>query len=162
MGAYLKLKDIPGQATDEGHKEWILIESMSMPIYRSIPAGAKDNERTQGDTTPGDVVVTRTVDKSSPKLEIACADGTFFKDATIHLTNQVNKKQETFYELKLSNVIISSYSMSANKSGDPLPHEDITLSYTEFEVIYHTIDPTTGENKGKVPAKYSLGKGTSS
>jgi type VI secretion system secreted protein Hcp len=162
MGAYMNLKDVPGQSTDEGHKGWILIESFSMPIFRSIPAGAKDNERTQGDTTPGDVIVTRTVDKSSPKLEIACADGTLFKEVQIHLTNQVNKKQETFYELKLTNVIISSYSMSANKSGDPLPHEDVSLSYTDFEVIYHTIDPETGENKGKVPVKYSLGKNKSS
>jgi type VI secretion system secreted protein Hcp len=161
MGAYMKLKDVPGQSTEESHKDWILIESMSMPIFRSIPVGAKDNERTQGDTTPGDVVVTRTVDKSSPKLCVACADGTFFKEVEIHLTNQVNKKHETFLEVKLMNVIISSYSFSGNK-GDSLPHEDCTLSYSEFEYIYKTLDPNTGEVKGKVPVKYSLGKGTSS
>jgi type VI protein secretion system component Hcp len=59
-------------------------------------------------------------------------------------------------------VIISSYSISANKDGDPLPQEDISLSYTDFEATYFTLDPTTGEAKGKVPVKYSLGKGTSS
>ena len=32
--AYMKLGDIKGEATQADHKEWIIIESMSSPIYR--------------------------------------------------------------------------------------------------------------------------------
>ena len=32
--AFMKLGDIKGEATDAKHKEWIIIESMSSPIYR--------------------------------------------------------------------------------------------------------------------------------
>lgn len=162
MGAYMHLDGIPGQSTDDGHKEWILIESMSSPVFRSIPQGAVDNTRTQGETVLGDIVVTRTLDKSSNKLFKNCCDGTIFKEVKIHFTNQVNNKQQVYYEYNLSNVIISSYSFSGNKSGDPLPHEDCTLSCTALEVIYHTIDPKTGESKGKVPVKYDLGANKSS
>jgi len=31
--AFLKLGDIKGESTDQEHKEWIIIQSMSSPIY---------------------------------------------------------------------------------------------------------------------------------
>jgi type VI secretion system secreted protein Hcp len=69
----MKLGDIKGEATDQGHKDWILIESMSSPIHRSVPEGAKDQQRTKGHTTLGDVVVVRQLDKSSTKLQDNCS-----------------------------------------------------------------------------------------
>ena len=71
MPAFMKLGDIKGECTDTDHKDWIIIESMSSPMYRSIPQGAKDQQRTKGETTLGDVVVSRQLDKSSTKLQEA-------------------------------------------------------------------------------------------
>ncbi len=41
MAAFLKLEgmDEAGEATDKAHDKWIIIQSMSSPIFRSIPAG---------------------------------------------------------------------------------------------------------------------------
>ena len=161
MPAFLKLGDIKGEATDDGHKEWILIESMSAPITRSIPAGAKDQQRTKGDTTLGDVVVVRQLDKSSTKLSEAAANGTFFKEVEIHLTTTVKKKQEPYLTYKLKNVIITGYSFHGVQSGDPLPTEQVTLGLTEAEWTYIVIDPETGDKKGSIPGKYSPGTGKS-
>ena len=68
MPAFVKLGDIKGQATDADHKDWILIESMSAPISRSIPMNARDQQRTQGSTSLGDVVLVRelTTDLGTP------------------------------------------------------------------------------------------------
>ena len=161
MAAFLKLGDIKGEATDEGHKDWILIDSMSSPVFRSVPEGAKDTERSRGDTTLGDVVVVRQLDKSSTKLQEACANGTFYKEVEIHFTTQVKNKQEPYLKYKLKNVIVTSYSFHGNSTGDPIPTEEITLGYTEVEWTYVTIDPETGDAKGNVPAKYNPGKGKS-
>ena len=40
MAAFLKTESpkIDGQVTDDGHKQWIEIKSMSSPIFRSIGA----------------------------------------------------------------------------------------------------------------------------
>jgi type VI secretion system secreted protein Hcp len=159
MPAFMKLGDIKGEATDEGHKDWISIESMSAPIVRSIPAGAKDQQRTKGDTSLGDVVVTRQLDKSSTKLQEACANGTFFKDVELHLCTTVKNKQEPYLKYKLSDVIVSSYSFHGNASGSPLPTEQVSLSYTQAEWTYIIVDPKTGDQKGNVPAKYNPGAG---
>lgn len=161
MPAYLKLGDIKGESTDADHKDWIIIESMSSPIFRSIPEGAKDQQRTKGETTLGDVVVVRQLDKSSTKLQEACANGTFYSEVEIHFCSTVKNKQEPYLKYKLTDVIVTSYSFHGNGAGDPLPSEEVTLGYTEVEWTYVTLDPATGDPKGNVPAKYNPGKGQS-
>ncbi len=159
MSAYMKLGDIKGQSTDEGHKDWVMIESMSSPIYRSIPEGAKDNTRTQGSTTLGDVVVVRTLDKSSTKIQEACANGTFLKEVEIHFCSTIKNKQEPLLKYKLENVIITSYSFHGNQSGSPVPSEQVTLGFTKVEWTYCLLDPNDGSNKGNVVGKYNPAQG---
>ena len=161
MPAFMKLGDIKGEATDQDHKDWILLESMSAPLFRSIPEGAKDQQRTKGDTTLGDVVVVRQLDKSSTKLQEACANGTFYKDVEVHFCSTVKGKQEAYLTYKMKNVIVTSYSFHGNSSGSPLPSEQVTLGYTEVEWTYVVLDPETGDKKGNVPGKYSPGTGKS-
>ena len=161
MPAFMKLGDIKGEATDADHKEWILIESMSSPMFRSVPEGAKDQQRTKGETTLGDIVCVRQLDKSTTKLQEACANGTFFKEVEIHFCTTVKNKQEPYLTYKLHDVIISSYSFHGNSSGSPLPSEQITVGYTKVEWTYIVIDPKTGDKKGSVPAKYNPGEGRS-
>src|SRR6185437_10699752 len=159
MPAFLKLGDIKGEATDQDHKDWIQVESMSAPIHRSIPAGAKDQQRARGDTTLGDIVIVRPLDKSSTKLQEACASGKFFPDAEIHLCTTVKGKQEPYLRYLMKNVIVSSYSFHGNGSGDPPPTEQVTLSFTHVEWHYHIVDPATGDTKGTVPGKYAPATG---
>ena len=151
MPAFMKLGDIKGEATDSAHKDWIIIQSLSSPIFRSVPEGAKDTQRTRGETTLGDVVVVRELDKSTTKLQEACANGTFFNEVEIHLCTTVKNKQEPYLTYKLKDVIVTSFSFHGTASGDPLPSEEITLGYTEVEWTYVVIDSKTGDKKGQVP-----------
>jgi type VI secretion system secreted protein Hcp len=159
MPAFLKLGDIKGEATDQDHKDWIQLESMSAPIHRSIPAGAKDQQRARGDTTLGDLVIVRPLDKSSTKLQEACASGKFYTDAEIHLCTTVKGKQEPYLKYLIKNVIITSYGFHGTASGDPHPSEEVTLGFTSVEWTYCVVDPATGDNKGNVPGKYEPATG---
>src|SRR5919108_6051429 len=104
MPAYMKMGDIKGEATDESHKEWIIIDALNAHVSRSIPQGAKDQQRTKGETMLGDVVVARQLDKSSTKLQEACACGKFFPEVEVHFCTTVKGKQEPYLTYKLKNV----------------------------------------------------------
>lgn len=156
MPAFMKLGDIKGESTDQGHKDWILIESMSASVLRDIPAGARDNERVRGRTTASDVVVVRQLDKSSVKLQAACANGTFFKEVLIHLCAQVKNKAEPYIEYKLENVIVTSYSFSGNAEGGK-PIEQLSMNYTKATWTFSQINKDTGAVEGKVPESFDLG-----
>lgn len=165
MAAYLRLgpgPDVKGESTDQDHTGWIIIESMSAAIHRSIPPGAKDQQRTKGETSLGDVVCVRQLDKSSTKLAEACATGKFFKDAELHLTSDIAGKRAPYLKYVLKDVIVSSYSFHGNSSGSPLPSEEVTLGFSGVEWTYIILDPKTGDNKGNVPGKYDPSVGSAS
>jgi len=158
MAAYVKFDGIDGASTDENHPKWTLVEAISFPISRSIPSGAKDFQRARGETSLGDIVLVRELDKASVKLAEACATGKFFKSVEIHMTTDVKGKNEPYLTIKLSDVIISSYSFHGVSSGNPLPSEELSLNYSEIEWTYSVINPKTGDVDGQVPAKYSPGQ----
>jgi len=157
MPAYLKIGDVKGEATDQDHKDWVLVESMTSSIHRSIPQGAKDQQRTKGETALADIVLTRLLDKSSIKLQQACAAGRFFPEVEVHFCTTVKNRQEPYLKYKLRNVIVSSYGLTANAGGQPLPAEEVTLGFTAAEWTYVIVDPATGDVKGNVPASYEPG-----
>jgi type VI secretion system secreted protein Hcp len=158
MAGYAKIGKIEGESTEQNHQKWINIESISNPISRSIPEGARDQERARGTTTLSDMVLSRPLDKSSVKLAEACANGTFYDEVDIHLASQINNEEKVYLEYKLKNVIVTSYSMSGTASGNPQPSEVVTLNFTEIEWTYNILDPEKGNKTGNVPAKFSMGK----
>jgi type VI secretion system secreted protein Hcp len=160
MPAYLKIGDIKGEVTDANHKDWIAMDAISNGVSRTIPPAAKDAARARGDTMLSDVSITRTMDKSSVKLQEACASGKFFTEAEIHLCTTIKEKQQPYFEMKIKNVVISSYSFAGTGSNEP--SESLSLSFTAVEWTYIVLDPNTGDNKGNVPAKYEppTGKAT--
>lgn len=158
MPAYLFLQGIQGEATDANHLNWININSMSSPISRSIQQGAKDQMRARGETTLGDVIVSRELDKSSVKVAQACAAGTFYQSATIDFCSTLGGKQVTYLRYLLKSVIVTSYSLHA--VGDSKPSEQISLGFTAVDWTYTQIDPNTGNTVGNVPAGYNPGTGT--
>lgn len=161
MPAYLKLGDIKGEAQDQGHKEWITMKSMTSPVHRSIPQGALAQQRTKGGTVLGDILVTRDLDKSSVKLQEACANGTFFKEVQIDFCTTVKNKQEPYLTYKLKDVIVTSYSFHGVSDQAQPPTEDVTFNFTEIEWTYVVIDPQSGDKKGTVIGKYNPGTGKS-
>ncbi len=161
MAAFMKMGDIKGESTDAGHKDWIIIDNASAGIQRSIPQGAKDQQRTKGETTLGDLVVVRQLDKSSTKLQEACANGTFFPVVELHFCTTVKNRQEPYLTYMMKNVVVTSYGFHGNSSGSPLPSEQVSIGFTEVEWTYILVDPESGDKKGNVPAKYKPGEGKS-
>jgi len=159
MPAFVKIGDIKGEATDQDHKDWIIIEAMTSAVSRSIPSGAKDQQRTKGETVLADINLVRQLDKSSTKLQEACASGKFFPEVEIHFCTTGGSKQGPFLKYKMKDVIVTGYSFHGNSSGAPLPSEEVSLGFTEVEWTYVIVDPKDGKPKGNVPGKYSPGTG---
>jgi type VI secretion system secreted protein Hcp len=158
MGLFLKMDGIEGEATDSKHEKWILADSASLPVFRSIPSGAVDQQRTKGDTSLGDVSLSRQLDKSSPKLMEACALGKFNKEVLVEFTTQTGGKTETFLKWKLENVIVTGYSIAGGSSGDQLPSEQVSMNFTKITYSYWEFDNKTGAKKGSVETSYEYSK----
>ncbi len=78
-----------------------------------------------------EIQITKTVDKSSPLLFKACANGEHFPKVTLTL----RKAGKPYLTLTMSDVLISSYQQS-NGGGGATPTESLSLNFTKIEYHY--------------------------
>ncbi|MBF0332323.1 MAG: type VI secretion system tube protein Hcp [Alphaproteobacteria bacterium] len=137
MAIYLQLDKVPGDSTHEKHKDWITIDRLEWGTSRSIStaAGSAAN-REASEPQVREVLLTKKMDCSSPKLFVESCTGNQGKAATIHLV-MTGSPGETYSEIKLTNALVSSYVIVSD--GGP-PVERITLNFTKVEVKYIPFD----------------------
>ncbi len=149
LAAFLKIDGIVGDSTDPGYPEWILIDA-AMPVFRSIPGGAIDQQRTKGERSLGDVTFTRQLDKSSPKLMEACALGKFNKEILVEFTTLVRGKEVPYLTYEFHNLSFASYGIHAESSGPAKTTETLKLTYKSAELRSFQVNPDTGEQTHEV------------
>ncbi len=154
MGAFVDFGTIKGESTDAEHKEWVLVESVSAPITRTIAPGAKGVERSRGSTMAGDISIIRKMDKSSVELWEACAKGKYFPTVVIDFSTTKDGKSQSYLKKTLSDVIVASYSFHGSSSGDPVPNEEVRLNFAKEEITYVIRDNAKGDEKGTVTGAY--------
>jgi type VI secretion system secreted protein Hcp len=121
---------------------------MSSPISRAtidVDSAGQCSLGLRGDTTLGDVVVVKELDKSSPKIQDAVCDGTFFEKVIIDFVSSTKRRgQEPYLRYELKNVFVTSYSVGAgtNGEGEAVPIEEVSLNYGEIKFEYV---PTKGK-----------------
>jgi len=154
---FLKIETIPGESTDDKHKDWIEVLSYSSGVTQSS-AGSHSTSggRTAGRADFADFMVMHTLDKASPKIALACAKGEHIKTVTIAL-NRAGGKKEPFMEYKLEDVVISAVNIGGSSQGsESLPTEQISFNYGKITWTYTETDKASGAPKGKVSGGWSL------
>jgi len=154
---FLKIEGIPGESTDDKHKDWIEILNFSHGITQ-MAGGARS---TGGGATSGrcdhmDLTIAKFLDKASPKLYVTCSNGTHIPKIQIELCRAGGDKLK-YMEYILTDVIISSVLPGGSSKGDdPLPSETVTFNYGKIEWQYTETDHKTGKPKGQVSANWDL------
>ena len=80
--------------------------------------------------------VTKTVDKSSPKLFLAGASGEHIKDATLFVRKAGSNSD--YLQIKLTDVLVSSYQTGG--SGGDNPTESFSLNFAKVQYSYTGTD----------------------
>ncbi|UCC73713.1 MAG: type VI secretion system tube protein Hcp [Gemmatimonadota bacterium] len=132
--AYLILEGIAGEATTSGHENWIEVLSFSWGFSNPGPppgtpmvAGSRANFQ--------DLVITKPIDKSSPLLALACADGSAIRDGELAFYASGSAEEPTGI-VRLANVRVSSVTSESGSSGSGLT-ETIGLTFGRVEWIVY-------------------------
>ncbi|MBN2592648.1 MAG: type VI secretion system tube protein Hcp [Sedimentisphaerales bacterium] len=152
--AFLKIDVIPGESTDDKHKDWIEISSFNhglsqMSSGSRSSGGAASSQRCDHQ----DFSVVKALDKSSPKLALACCTGEHIKKIQVELC-RATKDKTKYMEFTMSDVIVSSVRPGGSASGEALPVESVSFNYGKIEWIYTLTDHATGAPKGDVKAHW--------
>lgn len=151
--AFLKISTIPGECTDDKHKDWIEVIDYAHAV-RQADAAARS---TGGAATAArchhkDFVITKTLDKASPKLALACCNGEHIAEVKLEICRATGPGGGTKYmEYRLSDVIVARVDPSGNADpGSPLPLEQVAFSYGKIDWTYVLTDHRTGKPGGNV------------
>ncbi len=119
---FIKIDGIDGESTVQGHQNWIDVISVSWGNSRA-PIGAAG-----GVSAPrgaGSITLVRSIDKASPLLQQACADG---KAATGGVTLHVVETGGQNTEYILEGVVFRTY--TTQRSARPM--ESVTLNFSNI------------------------------
>ena len=157
--AFLQIDGVPGEATESKHKDWIELTSIQHHVSQptSSTKGSAGGGAT-GRSVHEPFVITKFIDKATPKLYEAVSSGKHFKKMKIEVCRAGGDKVK-YYEVNLEEVLISSVSTSGHGAGDELPSESVSLDYGKIEWIYTQQKRADGSGGGNVAAKWSVTEG---
>ena len=139
MAIYMKYAGIDGASTTKGLEKWIVVDSFQYGVNRSMTSPSRAAlSREASEVNISEIVVTKQMDKSSPKLWTEAAHGLLNSKVDLKFTTQVKNEVVTYCEINLEGCGISSYSTSAG--GEGLPMESISINFTKIVWSFSPID----------------------
>lgn len=157
--AYINIKDIKGESTDDAHKDWIAIRGMDMgcnlPIRRSRSDGGAD---TVDRVSFSAFYFTKDLDKATPKLLEACAQATLIDTAEVQLCRTIKGEKKPYLKIEIGKLYVTSVSSMCSADEDSIPTELVTLNFGTLKITYTEVDLAGGKFGGNVAAGWDLTK----
>jgi type VI secretion system secreted protein Hcp len=149
---FLKLDGVQGESSDGKQGGVIEISSFSFGAGNG-GAQAGGSGGGAGKTSLSSFTITKTLDKSSSLLQKAALDGQHYKEADVFFARKAGGTQQNYLELKLDNVMISSYQAGgAGGGGGSVPTETIQLQGSNGQATF-----ISGNKQSNVNLKFQPG-----
>ena len=150
---FLKIDGVDGESQDKTHKAEIQLMSFSWGETNAgtMLAGGGGGA---GKVQMQDFHFVMNVNKSSPKLFLACANGEHIKKAIL-TARKAGKEQQEYLKVTFSDILISSFQTSGNADAGHLPLDQISFNFTKVEMEYKE-QKADGSLGGAIKAHYNL------
>ncbi|HTY61531.1 MAG TPA: Hcp family type VI secretion system effector [Acidobacteriota bacterium] len=150
---FLKLDGIEGESSDSKHKGEIDVESWSWgeTQHGSFASGGGGGS---GKVSMQDFSFIMQVNKASPKLLLACANGEHIKEAVL-VCRKAGKEQQEFLKMKFTDCLVSSFQTGGSGGSGIVPTDQISLNFAKIEYEYKA-QKADGTLDGAVKAGYDL------
>ena len=155
--AFCKIDGVPSESTDDKHKDWIEILSFNHGITQPRSATKSSvGGAGSGRCEHSEFVITKQLDKASPKLYEYCSSGKHIKEVLLEFCRSGGDKMK-YLEVKLEEVIISSISPGGlSKGTDEIPSEEVRFDYGKIKWTYTQQKRADGSGGGNVTGGWDL------
>jgi len=131
---FLKLTDIEGESQDDKHKNEIDITWYQWGAHQP-GAGATGSGSGSGKVQVHDFAFQAKHSKASPKLMLACNDGSHIASAVFTL-RKAGKEQQEFSVYTMSDCIVTKYETTAPIDDGGIPDDKFNISFSKIEHQY--------------------------
>ena len=149
---FIKIGDIDGESVDGKHGKEIDVLAWSWGMSNSGSAQTGGGAGS-GKVNVQDISFTKYIDKSTPKLMLACCNGKHYDEALITV-RKAGEKPVEYIKIKLTEVLITSISTGGSGGEDRLT-ENVTLNFAEFKLDY-TPQDSKGAAGTAIPVSWDI------
>ena len=155
--SFIKIDGIPGESSDDKHKDWIELISYDHRIEQPASSTASSvGGATAERVNHGSFNFVHQLDKATPKLLEACCTGKHITEVTIEFCRAGGDKVK-YMEIKLEQVLISAVTENGASTGESgFPSETVSLSYGKIKWTYTQQKRQDGSAGGNVSAGWDL------
>ena len=150
---FLKIDTIDGESQKEGHKNEIELQSWSWGQSQSGSMAASSGGGA-GKVSMQDFHFTMLVNKASPKLLLACANGQHIPKAVL-VCRKAGKEAQEFLKYTFTELLISSYQTGGSDGSSIIPIDQNSFNFAKIEVEYKE-QKADGSLGGVVKAGWNL------
>lgn len=152
---FLKIDGIEGESADGKHEKEIDILSWSLGASNA-GSMAHGGGGGAGKVSFQDLMITKRIDKSSPKLLEHCANGKHIKKAVL-IARKQGETQMEYLKVTMTDLLISSW----QQGGTDEASESISINFSHIEYSY-TAQNASGGKAGDVGMKWNIKKNDTS
>ena len=150
----MKIDGVPGESQDDKHMDEIDLESWSWGEVNS-GSHAAGGGGGAGKVSMHDFSFGMHVNKASPKLFLACANGQHIASALL-TCRKAGKDAQEYLKIKFNDLLISNY-QTGGSGGEVVPVDQISFNFSKIEVSYAPQKPD-GSLDAPVVHNYDLKK----
>lgn len=155
---HLKIDGIPGESTDEKHKDELDLQSFNWGVS-NLGSTGQGGGGGAGKSMAQDFHFTKRIDKASPKLMVAAATGQHIGKVVLSVRKASGEGGQVDYLIiTFENVFVSSYQVGGAGEGDIADQFSLNVAKVNIEYKPQAADGKLG---GVVPGAYDWTKNSS-
>lgn len=131
---FLKIDGIKGESNDAKHKDEIELESFSWGETNE-GSHASGSGGGAGKVSMQDFHFVMKMNKASPEIMLACAEGRHIKQAVL-TCRKAGKEQQEFLKITFNGLLISGYQTGGSAGSDVIPMDQVSLNFTTIKFEY--------------------------
>ena len=155
IDTFLKLGSIKGVSVVKGFEDQIQVLSWGWGMTQSGTMHTASGGGA-GKVDVHDLQITKNMDAASPNLALACSKGTHYDTAVLTMRKAGGTALE-YVTLTLTDVLVSSYSCSAQGGADVLS-DQVSLNFGKYKFSYQPQDNKGAKKGGSIDATYDIAK----
>jgi type VI secretion system secreted protein Hcp len=131
---FLKIDGVEGESKDKTHLKQIDVLAWSWGLSNSGSAHVGGGAGS-GKVNVQDVSITKWVDSASPKLVLACCEGSHYSQVLLTVRKAAGKAPLEYVKITLSEVLVAGIS-TGGSGGEERLTENVTLNFGKFSMDY--------------------------
>ncbi len=140
--AYISVKDIPGESQDDAHPDWFKVYTYNHDVSMQLSQASATGGLTGGEALFGDLLVSKTLDKASVLLNLACLKGDKIPEVIMEVCVTTGDK-EVILRYTMTDVLVRSISIAGGSGGEDRPLETVVFACSKWKWEYTPIGGET-------------------